>query len=335
MQEIVPITQKGQEVLSGFTDSEEAFRQLTEFFLSEQPVAPSSKVTYRYQMKAFHAWLNGERLSIATAGTADVLRFEQYLKKTGHSDRTAASYMNIVRVFYRWRKTKFNGTVDITSSLKFKSGTKKYAKMHLTAEQGRALLSSTEDDRPPLRNRAMVGLMLIAGLRTIEVSRARVGDIEWYGEKRILRVRGKGKGENNTEDFVVLIDDAWLPIERYLNETRKEYTRDEPLFTTEGDGHRGGRMSTRTIQDICKRHLRAIGLDSHAYSAHSLRHTTAMQILDRGGNLYDVQRVLRHSSLDTTKIYEESFKDEKHVKDAPEAKLQGVFTYENAEIIEQ
>ena len=61
----------------------------------------------------------------------------------------------------------------------------------------------------------------------------------------------------------------------YYLKTRKGVKQNEPLFITDGKGHRGERLSTRSIQDVCKQSLRAIGLDSHEYSAHSLRHTTA------------------------------------------------------------
>lgn len=74
-------------------------------------------------------------------------------------------------------------------------------------------------------------------------------------------------------------------------------------FVTDGLGQSGDRASTRTIQDICKKALRAIDLDSHEYSAHSLRHTTGTQILLNGGIMFDVQAVLRHATPTTSQLY--------------------------------
>ena len=84
-------------------------------------------------------------------------------------------------------------------------------------------------------------------------------------------------------------------------------------------------MSTRLIQMIIKRGLRAIGLDSHAYSAHSLRHTTATQIIKNGGTIMDVKRALRHSSINTSMIYTASIEDEERLQKAPEDLLENAF----------
>ena len=61
-----------------------------------------------------------------------------------------------------------------------------------------------------LRDFAIVNLILRTGLRTIEVVRADVGDITFKGNRRILRVWGKG--HDTKDDFVVLTDKTYLPI---------------------------------------------------------------------------------------------------------------------------
>jgi integrase/recombinase XerC/integrase/recombinase XerD len=71
--------------------------------------------------------------------------------------------------------------------------------------------------------------------------------------------------------------------------------------------------------------MRAIGLDGKEFSAHSLRHTTAVAILKQGGSITDVQGVLRHSSPVTSQIYTESIKEEMRLKSAPELMLDNAF----------
>ena len=84
-------------------------------------------------------------------------------------------------------------------------------------------------------------------------------------------------------------------------------------------------MATRTIQRLCKEALRAVGLDSHEYSAHTLRHTTAVTIIRQGGDLNDVQRVLRHASQVTSQIYTASIEQEIRLDSNPEALLDDAF----------
>ncbi|MCF0168422.1 MAG: tyrosine-type recombinase/integrase, partial [Bacteroidales bacterium] len=232
-----------------------------------------------------------------------------------------------------------SNVVNGVGSIRTKKDT--FRKMHLESDQGAQLLTeayltkkvrgvnagvtrklNSNEDIISQRNYAMLNLMLRTGLRTIEVSRADVGDITRKKGRRILRVWGKGHSEK--DDFVVLTDEAYLPIRDYLA-TRPGAAASEPLFCTVGLGHSGKRMSTRTIQSICKEHLRAIGLDGHEYSAHSLRHTTGTQILLNGGTMMDVQNVLRHASPATSQIYVNTIMEDKRLDDASEELLDNSF----------
>jgi len=164
--------------------------------------------------------------------------------------------------------------------------------------------------------------MLRTGLRTIEIVRADVGDITFKGERRVLLVWGKGHTEK--DDFVVLTEKAYEPIRAYLA-TRKGVKAGEPLFTSTSRQNRGERLTTRTISFLCKEGLKAIGLDGKEYTAHSLRHTTAVSMLKHGSGITDVQEVLRHTSPATSQIYTESVKEELRLERAPESVLDEAF----------
>jgi integrase/recombinase XerC/integrase/recombinase XerD len=166
--------------------------------------------------------------------------------------------------------------------------------------------------------------MLRTGLRTIEVSRALVGDICFMGEQRVLKIWGKGKTEaekGKDYNFVVLTDKAYLPIKNYLEATRKGARGGEPLFTSTSHQNQGKQLSTRTISGICKEGLRSIGLDGREYTAHSLRHTTASLLLGNGQPLLAVQHVLRHASVNTTQRYTKQKERELRLQNAPEEAL--------------
>ena len=221
---------------------------------------------------------------------------------------------------------------------------KTFRKMHLENDEGAALLESVATTKKvtgkssshtktlnenetmiAMRDFAMVNLMLRTGLRTIEVSRADIGDIVSKRGRRILKVWGKGHSEK--DDFVVLTNDAYKPIKDYLKH-RPEAGPEEPLFACEGLDSKGRRMSTRRIQAICKEGLRSIGLDGHEYSAHSLRHTTGTQILLNGGTMFDVQNVLRHTTPATSQLYVNTIMEDKRLDDASEQLLDKSFKKE-------
>ena len=170
--------------------------------------------------------------------------------------------------------------------------------------------------------------MLRTGLRTIEVSRAQIGDICYMGEQRVLKIWGKGKSEadkGRDYNFVVLTDKTYLPIKNYLEATRRGAKSGEPLFTSNSHQNQGEQLSTRTISGLCKEGLKAIGLDGKEYTAHSLRHTTASLLLGHGETLLAVQHVLRHASVNTTQRYTKLKEREMRLTNAPETALDFVF----------
>ena len=139
--------------------------------------------------------------------------------------------------------------------------------------------------------------------------------------QRILKIWGKGRDEKDA--FVVLTDKAYAPIKAYLD-TRGTTTLKEPLFISTSNRNLKGRLTTRSISKICKEGFRAIGIDGKEYTAHSLRHTTAVLLL-KNGSLADVQSVLRHSSPATSQIYTKSIEEELRLANPSEMKLDGIF----------
>lgn len=297
----------------------EDWERLIEIFLNSQDIMDKSRETYRWGLKRFFRWMRTTGRTLQTMTPADVVQFKGKLSKERLSPLTVGAYMTAVRRFYGWTETSLIYP-NIARSVKTPKGRKGFRKTALTPEEAASLLEHLKGRS--LRDYAIVNLILRTGLRTVEVMRADVGDITRKRGKRILKVWGKGAEDKDA--MVIIGEPVWNPIREYLS-TRGEVPKDAPLFVTEGKGHRGERVSTRTIQRLCKEALRAIGLDSHEYSAHSLRHTTAVTIIRKGGDLNDVQRVLRHASQVTSQVYTASIEQEVRLDSNPEALLDDAF----------
>ena len=301
-------------------------------FASYQQVRDSSRRTYKQCLRQFFSWVESTGRNLSAVGEQDVIAFKDNILES-HSPLTARAYVIAVRKFYDWteRMGLYPNVARAVKSPRKQStaGGERFQKMHLTADEASRLLEQY-GSRP--RDYAMVNLMLRTGLRSIEVSRARIQDVTVRSGRRILKVWGKGMDSVDPNVYVVLTDAAWEPVREYL-ETRGATTPGEPLFATEGRGSRGavhGRgcrraMTTRRIQMIVKDGLRAIGLDGHEYSTHSLRHTTGTELIRHGASILDVQRTLRHVSTDTSLIYVSSIQDEEHLRNAPEQLLDQAF----------
>jgi len=300
---------------------EDRYETLLEKFTENQDVRPSSQALYKRTLKHFFKWVKKTGRSLDRLTRVDILAYKESLTEDNLSELTQRSYIVVVRRFYEWAEGECLYP-NIARGVKQvpKHGKEKYKKLHLTEDQSAALLSFFKHENA--RDFAMVNLMLRTGLRTIEVVNAKIGDITFRGQKRVLEVRGKAR--RDAADFVILTDKALEPLQDYLA-TRKGAKAGDPLFVSTSNNNAGKALSTRTISGICKRGLQAIGLDGKEYTAHSLRHTTATTLLKHGASLFDCQLVMRHSSPSTTEIYLESILEEQRLRQAPERLLDSAF----------
>ena len=310
------IVVQGKETRVGTTKD---WRGYVATFISSQDVKESSRKLYTRTLSQFFVWMEKEKKNLSTLTRQDILAYKDYLHESSLSALTIGSYITAVRKFFEWAEAE-KYYPNVAKGVKTPRRTQAFKKQHLTDNKSSELLEHFKS--LSLRDYAIVNLILRTGLRTIEVVRADVGDITFKGERRVLKVWGKGHTEK--DDFVVLSDKAYQPIKEYLA-TRKAVKANEPLFTSNSRQNRGERLTTRTISGLCKSGLQAIGMDGKEFTAHSLRHTTAVCILKHGGQLTDVQSVLRHSSPVTSQIYTESVKEELRLLNAPELALDEAF----------
>jgi site-specific recombinase XerD len=140
-----------------------------------------------------------------------------------------------------------------------------------------------------IRDRAIVLLMLDTGLRVSEVAGLRLGDLRADGT---LKVRGKGSHER----IVPAGSTARQAIVRYLGQ-RGPGRPDEAVFLG-----RKGEISARGLLHMLRRLKSRVGVTGRL-SPHSLRHTFARSYLVNGGDVFSLQRILGHTSLDMVKRY--------------------------------
>lgn len=296
------------------------WRSIVAYFIASQDVKESSRSLYTRTLSQYFLWVEATKRDLSTMTREDVLEYKDHLSEEGLSALTIGSYIVAVRKFYEFAEA-LKLYPNIAKGVKTPRRKQQFKKQHLTDGKSADLLSYFEDKS--LRDYAIVNLLLRTGLRTIEVARANVGDITFKSGKRVLLVWGKGHDEK--DDFVVLTDKTYEPIKKYLETSRKGAKAGEPLFVSHSHQNNGERLTTRTISGLCKEGLKAIGLDGKEFTAHSLRHTTAVAILTHGGSLTDAQAVLRHTSPTTTQIYTESIKEELRLQNSPEAMLDNAF----------
>ena len=287
--------------------------EVVEMFLAQHDAADSSIALYRRALRLFFAWVQRSGRNTATMTQADIIAYKKGLLNgdaaadgQAKSPLTAASYLNAVKMFYAWVHNNNGCIANIAAGVDLPKRAAKYERQALTAKQAGDVLSETEATGST-RDTAIITLLLTSGLRTIEVIRADVKDMRRVGEDVLLYVQGKGRA--GKDNFVVLHPDAYAAICNYLSAERPSATPDSPLFTCSGNRNKDGRLTTRSITRIARRHLDAVGLchnfgeRNSEYTAHSFRHTYACALLDASDDFNLVQNALRHASGETTRKY--------------------------------
>lgn len=148
---------------------------------------------------------------------------------------------------------------------------------------------------------AMFLLATNAGMRTIELSRAKVQDLETRNGCHYLYVWGKGHAEPDQRK--PLAPEVYAAITDYLEIRSAAPEPGSPLFTATGNRSGGRPIAARTIGCMLKAAMRRAGYDSDRITAHSLRHTAGTSVMEITGNLYETQTYMRHESPATTEIY--------------------------------
>lgn len=292
---------------------------LVDSFINAQDVKESSKLLYRRTLKQYFNWVEDKNYLLSEIARPQLLEYKQDLLNSDKSSLTVGSYITSVRRFYEWSEAN-KYYPNVAKGIKSPRRKQQFKKQPLLPQQATALLNYYQDKA--LRDFAIVNLLLRTGLRTIEVIRANLEDITFKGSKRVLLIQGKGRDEK--DNFVLLTEKAYQPIADYIA-TKTDISPSKALFTSTSNNSSGNRLTTRTISKIAKQGLKAIGLDEKSFTAHSLRHTTAVNILRGGGSLEQAQMTLRHSNPATTQIYTATLNEERRLQNSGEALIDNLY----------
>jgi len=156
-----------------------------------------------------------------------------------------------------------------------------------------------------VRSWMVIDLLTCKGLRVSECANLRCGDLKiGHGQSEIFVENVKG----NVSGTVIIPYSLKKHLKSYLHWKKKQGERtgpNDPLFL----GQRG-QLGAQAIQKIVKKYLKLLGLYQPGKSAHSLRHSYAVELYRKEKDLRTVQKQLRHVSIQSTMIYADVSKEE-------------------------
>lgn len=271
-------------------------------FIEAQDVAPTSRATYTRVLRQFVLWLQetGRASRMDSLVREDILDYKETLASSGKSSYTVSGYLVAVRRLFEWLEGQ-KVYPNIARGVKGAKKARGFRRDCLTVSQLREAMDGIDQtSQEGLRDFALFNLLVRTGLRTVEVSRATVGDLRQESGEAVLWVQGKGRDDK--DDFVLLVEDTLKPLRAYLA-SRGSLSPEEPLFSSVSDKNRGEALCTRSISRIVKTALRSVGLDDGRLTAHSLRHTAVTLAIKGGATLQQAQAMARHTDPKTTMVY--------------------------------
>ncbi len=222
--------------------------------------------------------------------------FMAELGEKGVSRQTVARKIAALRSFYKFLQRRGRVTSNPARIVHTPKLEKKIPAFLTVAMMERLLATPEGGTFTGSRDKAILELIYSAGLRSFELVGLDHADIDM--ERRVLRLRGKGMKERIN------------PVGRYAVAALEEYLKhkqnhpDRARFDSEAVflNFRGQRLTTRSVRRMLSHYASLAGLPSDV-SPHTLRHSFATHLLQRGADLRVVQELLGHENISTTQIY--------------------------------
>lgn len=247
--------------------------------------------SYETDIREFSSFLPGK--DINEIDYLSVRKFLAFLRERTVSKRTIARKMSSLRTFFRFMQRDGyvkNNPVASVSTPKIDK------KLPVFLDEGivnKLLAIPSGKTFQDTRDRAILETLYSTGIRVGELVGIGLDDMDFIGG--VIKVLGKGRRQR----LAPVGEKAINAIREYMEYRELKECRDKKaLFLNKS----GKRISDRSVRRIIDKHIRALSIREHI-SPHTLRHSFATHLLNRGADLRSVQELLGHKNLSTTQIY--------------------------------
>lgn len=253
--------------------------------------------SYRIDLERFLHFLNSKNIDDLNDVSKMILsNYFSTLDALGLSTKSIARNYSSIKSFFRYLSA--NDYITQNPALKFKGPKVKVHPPEVLSfsEIEKILEQPNTKTLLGLRDKAMLEFAYATGVRVSELINLKINDL--FFEEEIVRIFGKGSKER----FVPIGSHAIFWIEQYLVKVRpalaKKNLSGNYLFLNS----RGGKLSRMGFFKILRQYVQEAKIDKNVHP-HTIRHSFATHLLERGADIRVVQELLGHSKISTTQIY--------------------------------
>lgn len=268
-----------------------------QWMAQERGLSASTLENRRRHVGWFLEWLHERGRRVSDLELTDLDAYLQYIHAKGHSRLTIRAHANAVRAFVRHGEQRGWCARGLADQL---HGPRIYREHGLPLgpswdEVGRLIEGAASDDPVDLRDRAILLLLAVYGLRAGEVARLRLEDIDWDHDRLTVHRLKQRRGQ--VYPLAPVVGQA---IARYLQRARPRSRFRELFLKLRAPV---GPMTSRTLYPLVAHRMERAGIQAPHRGPHVLRHACAGHLLARGLSLKEIGDHLGHRRPDSTRIY--------------------------------
>ncbi|HBE40108.1 MAG TPA: integrase [Bacteroidales bacterium] len=275
-------------------DHKESFLQYLKF---EKRYSPHTIRSYQNDLDQFHSFLSGNLDGINTdeVSSHHIRAWIISMMDNGMTPVSVHRKISCLRVFFRWLRKEGIVITDPMEKVVLPKR-KKTLPVFVREEALDTLLDNENfsDDFNGLRNRTIIEMLYLTGMRRAELTGLKIDDIDFPGST--VKVTGK----RNKQRIIPITGQFIKRLQEYISK-RNEIIGDGNeswLFITE----RGNKMYDKRVYNIVKAYLSMVTTNEKK-GPHTLRHTFATHMLNRGADLNAIKEFLGHANLSATQVY--------------------------------
>ena len=271
--------------------AEKPVKDFVYYLQAERGLSENTVESYKHDILSF---LSDTEKKIENINKQDIQSYLDDLNDSDLSSATVARKMSSLRMFFLFLIGEYLIDENPMSNIVSPKMDKRLPRF-LSIDEVETLIESVNGDlKYSLRDRTILELLYGCGLRVSELLNLREEDI--FLKEDFIRVKGKG----NKERIVPLGEKAKKSLIKYITELRPVLNKKKSpfLFLT----RRGNKLSRMGLWKRFEKYVIKSGIKKD-FTPHTLRHSFATHLLERGASLRSVQLLLGHADISTTQIY--------------------------------
>ena len=274
--------------------------EFIDYLFLEKGLSINTIDSYKNDLEDFYIFITKKKINIIQKIDKIVmLEYYNQLEKKEFSKSTLQRRYSSLNQFFKFLvKRKYINENPMLSMHRQKKEIK--LPKFLTEQEINSMLSvnSKFKNKIQMRNQLILEMLYSTGMRVSELCSLQLSSVNISKNNNdnyfFLTIKGKGQKER----IVPIRKNVLQLLEDYIKITKKN--KQKYLFQSNG---KNNFITRRTILNIIKQTATLAGLDFTKISPHTIRHSFATHLLQKGLDIREIQELLGHSSIDTTSIY--------------------------------